>query len=78
QDVQSLDYNFSRLLGIRADARQLLSILPDEVITNKQSERNIPDKLLPVFEAEKRASSLYSLISGRKEDIFYHKLAVID
>ncbi len=77
RDMQYDGYCFSRLLGVRADSSEILSDMPSNIIINKAGEKNIPEKYLPHYFADKRASEIYSLITRTDGDMFYRKLLTV-
>ena len=78
KEMQNSYYINSRLLGVRKEAFELMKELPENIITNKNSETNILKKHLNVFDVDRRSSELYALLCGKKENMFYRKLAVIN
>lgn len=78
KEMQNSYYINSRLLGVRKEAFELMKELPENIITNKNSETNILKKHLHVFDVDRRSSELYALLCGKKENMFYRKLAVIN
>ena len=77
KNMQNCGYDFARLLGIRKDKRELLGLLPQNIITNKQSERLIPADMLACFAADQRASAIYSILTCRRGNGFYRKLLTV-
>ena len=65
KEMQASGYNCARLIGVRRGARDILGLLPQNIITDVRSESAIPAHWLPCYEAEKRASDIYSLIAHR-------------
>ena len=72
--MQESNYNCARLLGIRKSARELLSILPNNIITNKASEKNIPTDFSEIYNIDKAACGIYSVITHESGNGFYKKL----
>lgn len=75
--MQNSGYAYSRLLGIKRNALKLLGSFPDSVITNKQSESAIAPGMSDIFEIDKRAWDVYSVINGSRNK-FYGKLTIVD
>lgn len=77
KDLPNVGYRCARLLGVREDKRDLLSILPDSIIINKQGEKAIPAAQRVCFEADKKAAAVYSIITRSRGNGFYRKLLII-
>ena len=76
KEMQRSGYNYSRLIGVREDSKTILSALPPNVLTTKREEALIPHKMLSCFDAERRASDLWTLLARRSSN-FYSRLITI-
>lgn len=76
RDMQKSGYVCAKLTGIRAEAKDMLSLLPQNIIVNKQGESAIPSGQMNCFEADRRASDLWALLAERRCD-FYSRLLVV-
>lgn len=76
RDMQHSGYVCARLIGVREDTKDLLSVLPENIIIGKRGEAAIPREHLRCFAAERRASDIYSLICGTPCD-FYSRLLTV-
>ena len=77
KEMQHDGYIFSRLLGVKNEALNALSILPNSVIKSKRDECNIPVHFLAHYNIDKLSYSIYSLITHSNSADFYRKLLII-
>ena len=76
KDMQHCGYASARLIGVRDESKNLLSVLPDSIVIGKRGETSVLPEHRSCFEAERRASDLWALLAGVPCD-FYSKLIVI-
>ncbi len=74
--MQRSGYVSARLLGVREDAKDMLSCLPSNIIIGKRGEAAVPNAQRECFDAERRASDLWALLAGRPCD-FYSRLLIV-
>ena len=68
---------YARLLGIKKDCIELLSVLPKNIIKKKSDEKFLSPIELEMYNIENYASRIYNLIKGIDGDSFYKKLLII-
>lgn len=73
KSMQNRSYSHARLLGLREKKKDILSNLPPNIITNKQSEQFMNQCDRQCYEAEQRACAIYSVITDKPNE-FYKKL----
>lgn len=78
KDTQNSGYAFARLLGVKESCRAaILGLMPQNIISNKQGENALTTDSRICYEADRRASIVYSSISRKASDLFYRKLLTV-